>query len=299
MGRGVSTAGTPGWKKLGLLQPGRLPPLPYPATEQPRSNPKTEPRAMSIVNQTDTRPQRSLRPLPESPAPSAPRASQSATEYAATKRALDILLTLPLLVVAAPVVLVAAALVKLTSRGPAFYTQTRLGRGGTPFRMLKIRSMVQDSESLTGARWSTPGDPRVTTVGRFLRLSHVDELPQLWNILRGDMSLVGPRPERPEFIPQLERALPGYRDRLLVRPGLTGLAQVQLPPDTDLASVRRKLALDLHYVDHQSAWLDLRILLATAFLVAGLPFRVTRALLRVPGEEDLTPAYPQHEALSA
>jgi lipopolysaccharide/colanic/teichoic acid biosynthesis glycosyltransferase len=253
---------------------------------------------MSIANEADLRPQRLPRKLPESRARATRRPSCEVPGHA-SKRILDMVLTLPLLVVAAPVVLLAAAVVKLTSRGPALYTQTRLGLRGRPFLMLKIRSMVQDSESLTGARWSTPGDPRVTTIGRLLRLTHVDELPQLWNILRGDMSLVGPRPERPEFIPQLEQALPGYRDRLLVRPGLSGLAQVQLPPDTDLTSVRRKLALDLHYVGSHSAWLDLRILLATAFLVAGVPFRVTRAVLRVPGEEDLAPAYPQHEVLSA
>jgi lipopolysaccharide/colanic/teichoic acid biosynthesis glycosyltransferase len=135
---------------------------------------------------------------------------------------------------------------------------------------------------LTGARWAARHDPRVTTVGRFLRKSKIDELPQLWNVLRGEMSLVGPRPERPEFVPQLERAIPRYRDRLLVRPGLTGLAQVQLPADTDLASVRRKLAYDLYYVRHKSLRLDVQILLATGLYVLGVPFAVSRTLFRVP-----------------
>src|SRR5207248_4660391 len=141
----------------------------------------------------------------------------------------------------------AMLLVKLTSPGPMLYTQTRLGRRGRPFTIYKIRTMLHDCESLTGPQWSTPGDTRITRVGRWLRRTHIDELPQLWNVLRGDMSLVGPRPERPEFIPELENAIPFYRDRLLVRPGITGLAQVQLPPDTDMDSVRRQLAHDIYY----------------------------------------------------
>ena len=113
--------------------------------------------------------------------------------------------------------------------------------------------MYQDSERHSGATWCLPGDPRVTPVGRVLRFTHLDELPQLINVLLGEMSLVGPRPERPEFLPKLERALPDYRRRLAVRPGVTGLAQVQQPPDTDLLSVRRKLNYDLYYVGpHQS-----------------------------------------------
>jgi lipopolysaccharide/colanic/teichoic acid biosynthesis glycosyltransferase len=185
-----------------------------------------------------------------------------------------------LLVPAAPLILVAALLVKLTSRGPVFYAQTRLGLHGQPFRIYKIRTMVVDSEK-DGACWSVPGDPRITTVGRLLRKTHLDELPQLWNVLKGDMSLVGPRPERPEFVPALELAVLRYRERMLIRPGLTGLAQVQLPPDTDLESVRRKLACDLFYVCHAGLWLDLRLLLTTAFYLVGscvLPCR----LLRIP-----------------
>src|SRR5205807_7700134 len=118
-------------------------------------------------------------------------------------RGLDCALAVCLLIVTAPVILLAMLLIKLTSRGPALYSQSRLGLHGQPFRIYKIRTMIHDCESLTGPRWSVPGDRRVTPVGWFLRRAHLDELPQLWNILRGDMSLVGPRPERPEFVPQL------------------------------------------------------------------------------------------------
>jgi hypothetical protein len=117
----------------------------------------------------------------------------------------------------------------------------------------------------------------------------VDELPQLFNILAGEMSLVGPRPERPELVGVLETSIPRYRERLAVRPGLTGLAQVQLPPDTDLDSVRRKLRYDLHYVAAGSVWMDLRLLMATAIHVAGLPFTVSRLVLGLPGEPEVEP----------
>jgi lipopolysaccharide/colanic/teichoic acid biosynthesis glycosyltransferase len=181
-----------------------------------------------------------------------------------------------------PVLAVAALLVRLTSPGPALYSQRRLGRGGRPFTIYKLRSMRHDCEKDSGVKWSTPGDVRVTRVGRWLRRTHVDELPQLWNVLRGDMSLIGPRPERPELTPALERALPGYRDRLMVKPGLTGLAQIQLPPDTDLGSVRRKLILDRYYVRRRGAWLDLRVAVATAFYLLGLPFPALRMLFAFP-----------------
>jgi lipopolysaccharide/colanic/teichoic acid biosynthesis glycosyltransferase len=187
-----------------------------------------------------------------------------------------------LAIVAVPVVALAALAVKLTSRGPVFYTQTRVGRGGRTFTIYKLRSMVDNCESLTGPRWSMPGDPRVTPVGWFLRKSHLDELPQLLNVLRGEMSLIGPRPERPEFIPTLEREVPGYRQRLSVRPGVTGLAQLQLPPDSDVDSVRLKLVHDLYYVENVSPWLDLRLLLCTACYAFGVPFRVFGRVFGVP-----------------
>lgn len=187
--------------------------------------------------------------------------------YTSSKRIFDVIAALTGLVVAVPVLLLTALLVRLTSRGPAFYSQTRVGKGGRPFTIWKLRSMRHNCELASGAVWSGKGDPRVTTIGRFLRRSHLDELPQLWNILVGDMSLVGPRPERPEFVPQLEAAIPRYRERLLVLPGVTGLAQVHLGPDTDLASVERKLAFDLYYIKTLGFWGDVKVVLATVIHV--------------------------------
>ncbi|MFO0930447.1 MAG: sugar transferase [Gemmataceae bacterium] len=227
--------------------------------------------------------------------------------YVRSKVAFDFVLACLLAVPAVPLVLLAALLVRLTSRGPAFYTQTRVGLNGKPFTIIKLRSMVHNCESLTGPRWSMPGDPRITPIGWFLRASHIDELPQLLNVLRGEMSLVGPRPERPEFVPELERALPTYRQRLNVRPGVTGLAQVQLAPDTDLESVRRKLTHDLYYVRHVSPWLDVKLIFGTAFYAAGVPAGVLARVLGLPaGAEieratrDLVPdAVPHRNRLSA
>jgi lipopolysaccharide/colanic/teichoic acid biosynthesis glycosyltransferase len=188
----------------------------------------------------------------------------------AVKRAVDVVLALILSVVVLPLMLVLIGVVKLTSRGPAIYSQVRVGRNGKLFRILKIRTMHHNCERTTGPAWSTDNDPRVTAFGRFLRRSHLDELPQLWNILVGEMSLVGPRPERPEFVVELEDVLPNYAERLDAPPGLTGLAQVNLPPDVDYESVRRKLAFDLYYVAHLGPWLDLRIMLGTALMILGV-----------------------------
>jgi lipopolysaccharide/colanic/teichoic acid biosynthesis glycosyltransferase len=207
------------------------------------------------------------------------------TWYVWCKSFLDFALALTLLLLTAPLVVLAALLIKLTSRGPVFYCQTRLGRHGKPYTIIKLRTMLHNCERRSGPKWSQPGDPRVTPVGRFLRKSHLDELPQLFNVLRGEMSLVGPRPERPEFVPQLERVIPHYRKRLEVRPGLTGLAQIQLPPDSDLASVRRKLAYDLYYVHRIGPWLDFRILVGTALYVLGVPFPLLRRLTWIPRRE--------------
>jgi lipopolysaccharide/colanic/teichoic acid biosynthesis glycosyltransferase len=137
--------------------------------------------------------------------------------------------------------------------------------------MYKIRTMVHGAESRTGPVWAAYNDPRLTRVGRVIRKLHLDELPQLWNVIKGDMSLIGPRPERPEFTHRLAQEIPGYLDRLMVLPGVTGLAQVNLPPDTDLESVRRKLVLDLEYIVSAGAWLDFRLLIGTAFRAVGVP----------------------------
>jgi lipopolysaccharide/colanic/teichoic acid biosynthesis glycosyltransferase len=185
--------------------------------------------------------------------------------------------------------LLAGLFIRATSRGPAIYVQTRLGRGGKPFRIYKLRTMIDNCESLTGPRWAMPGDPRVTTVGAFLRATHIDELPQLWNVIRGDMSLIGPRPERPEIIESLEKHLNDYGERHSVLPGITGLAQVQLPPDTDLSNVADKLVLDKAYIHHVGPMLDLRIAFCTAFRAIGLRPNHIRPLLRDAIPEDFAP----------
>jgi lipopolysaccharide/colanic/teichoic acid biosynthesis glycosyltransferase len=213
--------------------------------------------------------------------------------YMPVKAASEFVLALLLLAASAPLLLLALLLVKLTSRGPMVYAQTRVGRGGRPFTIYKVRTMTHECENLTGACWSKPGDSRITGVGRWLRRTHLDELPQLWNVLKGDMSLVGPRPERPEFVPSLAQAIPFYAGRLQVRPGVTGLAQVQLPPDTDLASVRLKLAYDLHYVRHTGPWLDVRIHLATLLHMVGVPFAIIRGLLWFPRRRTIEQGYLQ------
>lgn len=136
--------------------------------------------------------------------------------------------------------------------------------------MYKIRTMRQDAEALTGPVWSQTRDPRATPVGSVLRTLHLDELPQLWNVLKGEMSLIGPRPERPEFVRVLTEAIPAYPLRMLVRPGITGLAQLNLPPDTDLESVCRKLVLDCEYIERAGLWLDCRILACTLLRIFKL-----------------------------
>ena len=211
----------------------------------------------------------------------------NAASYAGLKRSADLLVSVVLL---PPIVLVIAAcmaIVKLTSRGPAIYTQTRVGLDGKPFTFYKIRSMRHDCERDTGPKWSTTGDDRVTAFGRFLRKSHIDELPQIWNVLKGDMSLVGPRPERPSFVTQLEQAFPEYRRRLEVRPGVTGLAQVQLPPDVDLESVRQKLVCDIYYVENMNLWLDFRLLLITGVGLMGIKYGMARKVIRIPVLEQI------------
>jgi lipopolysaccharide/colanic/teichoic acid biosynthesis glycosyltransferase len=221
------------------------------------------------------------------PAPRRPRGW-----YDSVKVAIDRLVALALFIPALPIMLLAGLLVKLTSRGPVLYSQVRLGMDGRPFTLYKLRTMIHDCERHTGARWSTPGDPRITPVGRILRSTHLDELPQLWNVLRGDMSLIGPRPERPEIIPKLERGIPHYRDRLHVRPGVTGLAQVQLPPDTDLAGVRRKVAYDLYYIRHLGPWLDLRILACTVLHLFGVPCHGLCRFFLMPDDQSVADGQP-------
>jgi sugar transferase (PEP-CTERM system associated) len=169
--------------------------------------------------------------------------------------AIGLLLFLPV----APFVILA---IKLSSDGPLFFQQTRVGVGGRNFTVYKFRSMVQNAEA-AGAAWASQNDPRVTAVGRFLRKTRIDEIPQLWNVLRGDMSLVGPRPERPEFVPWLEEQLPFYGLRHMIRPGLTGWAQVRFKYGATLEDSREKLEYDLYYVKHMTLGLDLLIMFET------------------------------------
>ena len=206
------------------------------------------------------------------------------------KVAIESLLAFVMLVVASPIILLAMFLVRISSRGPVFYTQRRVGRDGRCFSIYKLRTMRVDSEADGRPRWCVPGDTRVTLVGHFLRLSHLDELPQLVNILQGNMALIGPRPERPEIVARLERVFPDYRRRLVARPGLTGLAQVLQAPDTDLSSVQRKLHFDLHYLDHWSGWLDLRILLATVLRVLAVPTSQIALLFQIPDASGESPS---------
>ncbi|MGQ9794789.1 MAG: exopolysaccharide biosynthesis polyprenyl glycosylphosphotransferase [Anaerolineae bacterium] len=163
-----------------------------------------------------------------------------------------------------------ALLIKLDSPGPVFFRQIRSGRGGVPFQLFKFRSMRTDAEATTGARWATEDDPRITRVGRWLRRTRLDELPQILNILRGDIHLIGPRPERPEFIAQLEKEIPFYRARLAVKPGLTGWAQVKYRYGSTVEDARIKLEYDLYYIKHRSLGLDLQILLQTIGVMLAL-----------------------------
>jgi lipopolysaccharide/colanic/teichoic acid biosynthesis glycosyltransferase len=188
---------------------------------------------------------------------------------------------LAMLFMSVPIIAALAILLKTTSKGPVFYSQMRLGRNGREFRIYKLRTMTHKCESTTGPVWSIGDDPRVTRVGRWLRDTHLDELPQIWNVLRGEMSLIGPRPERPEIAAEIERVLPEFRGRLRVRPGITGLAQMRLPADTDLHSVPPKLAHDLRYVRELGPMLDFRIAISTVFHFVGLgATAVSRQLVR-------------------
>lgn len=175
-----------------------------------------------------------------------------------------------LLIPGIPITAVLIFLVRLTSKGPGIYKQVRVGLNGQNFTMYKIRTMRSDAESATGAVWCSKRDPRITRLGNVLRLLHLDELPQLWNMARGEMCLIGPRPERPEFTQVLEDLVPGYMDRLMVKPGITGLAQINLPPDSDLNSVRRKLVLDREYIESASLSMDFRIAMRTLFRLLNI-----------------------------
>lgn len=182
------------------------------------------------------------------------------------KRFGDVLVSGALLWSTALLLLAAAMLIKLEDGGPIFYGQWRSGLDGEPFKVWKLRSMRVDAEK-SGAQWSGRGDPRITRIGRLLRVTRIDELPQLWAVLTGTMSLIGPRPERPEIEEDLERQIPHYRLRHLIRPGLSGWAQVNYPYGASLEDSVNKLSYDLYYIRNSSFWLDLLILFKTMRLV--------------------------------
>jgi lipopolysaccharide/colanic/teichoic acid biosynthesis glycosyltransferase len=166
--------------------------------------------------------------------------------------------------VALPIVLLAALLIKATSSGPAFYRQKRVGQNGETFFIYKLRSMYQNAEATTGAVWATQNDSRITPLGRFLRLSRLDELPQLLNVLRGEMTIVGPRPERPEFVRELNQTIPYYRQRHSVKPGITGWAQINYRYGDTIQDTKVKLEYDLYYIKNLSPSLDAYIIFQTA-----------------------------------
>ncbi len=183
------------------------------------------------------------------------------------KRILDIFISILILIISAPVIFATAIAIKLDSKGPIFYTQERCGLNGKPFRIVKFRSMHAEAEKATGPVWSQKDDPRITRVGKFIRKVRIDELPQMINVLKGEMSLVGPRPERPFFVEKLAEEIPYYKRRLRVRPGITGWAQVKHKYDESIEDVKMKLRYDLFYIENMSLRMDLKILVRTIFVV--------------------------------
>jgi sugar transferase (PEP-CTERM system associated) len=183
------------------------------------------------------------------------------------KRLFDITASLVLLTLMLPVIVAAAVIVKLESKGPAFYRQRRVGLYGQGFDVLKLRSMRQDAEVAGQAVWAEKDDPRITRVGRILRKLRIDELPQCWSVLKGEMSFVGPRPERPQFVEDLESQLPYYAERHMVKPGITGWAQINYPYGASIEDSRQKLEYDLYYAKNYSPFLDILILLQTARVI--------------------------------
>jgi sugar transferase (PEP-CTERM system associated) len=183
------------------------------------------------------------------------------------KRVFDIVASIAVLVLALPLVLLASIAIKADGRGPIFYRQNRVGLYGVPYRIMKLRTMRTDAEAAGAAVWAAENDPRITRVGRFLRQTRIDELPQLWNVFKGEMSFVGPRPERPEFVADLETQIPYYAERHMVKPGLTGWAQVNYPYGASVEDARAKLEYDLYYAKNYTPFLDIVILLQTLRVV--------------------------------
>jgi len=183
------------------------------------------------------------------------------------KRFIDLFISLTTLSIMLPLFILVALIIKIESAGPVFFKQKRVGKGGRIFTVYKFRSMVKDAEKMTGPVWAGEKDPRITRFGRIMRKLRIDEFPQLLNVLYGQMSIVGPRPERPYFVDRLKRDYPFYTRRLRVKPGITGWAQVKGEYDTTIEQVKEKLAYDLYYIDNMSLSLDFRILLFTLLVV--------------------------------
>lgn len=183
------------------------------------------------------------------------------------KRLIDIGISLLFLILTSPIMLLVSIAIKLDSKGPVFYKQERSGLNGKVFNILKFRSMIEDAEKQSGPVWSTKDDPRVTRVGKIIRKLRLDEIPQVINVLKGEMSFVGPRPERPYFVEKLSKEIPLYKRRLRVRPGITGWAQVKHKYDESIEDVKTKLRYDLFYIENISLRMDLKIIFRTVFVV--------------------------------
>lgn len=183
------------------------------------------------------------------------------------KRVIDLIISLLILVLSAPITILTAIAIKIDSKGPVLFKQERLGQNGKPFNVLKFRSMIQDAEKNTGPVWSQKDDPRVTRMGKFVRKVRIDEIPQMFNVLKGEMSLVGPRPERAYFVEKLSKEIPYYKRRLKVRPGITGWAQIKHKYDESIEDVKLKIKYDLFYIENMSLRMDFKILLRTVFVV--------------------------------
>jgi len=184
--------------------------------------------------------------------------------YDTIKRVIDIIGGIILSIIFFPVCMCTAIAIKLNSQGPIFAdTPQRVGKNGKLFKLYKFRSMIMDAEKNTGAQWAATKDKRVTRIGKFIRKSRIDEIPQFWNILKGEMSFVGPRPERPEFVETLKKEIPFFNERHLVKPGLTGWAQINFPYGASVEDAKEKLQYDLFYIKNRSIALDISIILKT------------------------------------
>ena len=183
------------------------------------------------------------------------------------KRMLDVFTSFFILIITLPITILSSIAIKLDSRGTVFFKQERSGMNGNIFKIIKFRSMYEDAEKQTGPVWSSKDDPRITKVGKIIRRVKIDELPQMINVLRGEMSIVGPRPERPYFVEKLSDEIPYYKRRLKVRPGITGWAQVKHKYDESIEDVKIKLRYDLFYIENMSLRMDFKIIVRTIFVV--------------------------------